>query len=304
MVLLGANTGVSLAMAPIASEKKIPFFAIGATGASLTGKDCTPYTVHYVHDTTALSIGTTTAILDEGGKTWFFLTSDYAFGTQLQASAARVVTADGGKVVGAVRVPINTSDYASYLLQAQNSGAQVLGLANAGSDFMNSLKAANDFGILKTMKPAALLAFISDINALGLETAQGLYLTAAWYWDLDDKTRAFAKRFFDKTGVEPTMTQAGYYSATLTYLNAVEAVGMTDPDKVMDQLHKTRIDDMFTAGGVIRADGLMEHDMYVMRVKTPSESKYPWDYYRVVKKLSGEQAFGKLADSACPLVKK
>jgi len=304
MVLLGANTGVSLAMAPIASEKKIPFFAIGATGASLTGKDCTPYTVHYVHDTTALSIGTTTAILDEGGKTWFFLTSDYAFGTQLQASAARVVTADGGKVVGAVRVPINTSDYASYLLQAQNSGAQVLGLANAGSDFMNSLKAANDFGILKTMKPAALLAFISDINALGLETAQGLYLTAAWYWDLDDKTRAFAKRFFDKTGVEPTMTQAGYYSATLTYLNAVEAVGTTDPDKVMDQLHKTRIDDMFTAGGVIRADGLMEHDMYVMRVKTPSESKYPWDYYRVVKKLSGEQAFGKLADSACPLVKK
>jgi branched-chain amino acid transport system substrate-binding protein len=237
MVLLGANTGVSLAMAPIASEKKIPFFAIGATGASLTGKDCTPYTVHYVHDTTALSIGTTTAILDEGGKTWFFLTSDYAFGTQLQASAARVVTADGGKVVGAVRVPINTSDYASYLLQAQNSGAQVLGLANAGSDFMNSLKAANDFGILKTMKPAALLAFISDINALGLETAQGLYLTAAWYWDLDDKTRAFAKRFFDKTGVEPTMTQAGYYSATLTYLNAVEAVGTTDPDKVMDQLH-------------------------------------------------------------------
>src|SRR5271170_2729567 len=304
MLLGGSNTGVSLAMSPAAKEKKIPFFAIGATGASLTGKDCTPYTVHYVHDTTALSIGTTTAILDEGGKTWFFLTSDYAFGTQLQASGARVVTADGGKVVGAVRVPINTSDYASYLLQAQNSGAQVLGLANAGSDFMNSLKAANDFGILKTMKPAALLAFISDINALGLETAQGLYLTAAWYWDLDDKTRAFAKRFFDKTGVEPTMTQAGYYSATLTYLNAVEAVGTTDPDEVMDQLHKTRIDDMFTAGGVIRADGLMEHDMYVMRVKTPSESKYPWDYYRVVKKLSGEQAFGKLADSACPLVKK
>jgi branched-chain amino acid transport system substrate-binding protein len=222
----------------------------------------------------------------------------------LQDAAERVVNANGGKVVGSVRVPIGASDFSSYLLQAQKSGAEVLGLANAGSDFMNSLRAANEYGILRTMKPAALLAFISDIHALGLETAQGLYLTAAWYWDLNDKTRAFAKRFFAKTGAEPTMTQAGYYSATLTYLNAVTAVGATDPDKVMDELRKTKIDDMFADGGVIRADGLMEHDMYVMQVKTPSESKYPWDYYRVVKRISGEQAFGKLADSTCPLVKK
>jgi branched-chain amino acid transport system substrate-binding protein len=304
MVLLGANTGVSLAMAPIAKEKKIPFFAIGAVGASLTGKDCTPYTIHYVHDTAALGVGTASAILNEGGKTWFFLTSDYAFGTQLQDAASRVVTANGGQVVGAVRVPIAPPDFASYLLRAQSSGAQVLGLALAGSDLVNALKAANDFGLLRTMKPAALLAFISDIHAAGLETAQGLYLTAAWYWDLNDKTRAFAKRFLDKTGVEPTMTQAGYYSATLTYLDAVSAVGATDSVKVMDELRKTKINDMFTDDGVIRADGLMQHDMYVMQVKTPSESKHPWDYYRVVGKMSGEQAFGKLADSTCPLVKK
>ena len=178
MLLGGSNTGVSLAMNPVAKEKKIPFIAIGAAGASLTGKDCTPYTIHYAYDTTALGNGTATTILNQGGKTWFFLTADYAFGTQLQESAARVVTANGGKVVGAVRVPLNTSDFSSYLLQAQNSGAQVLGLANAGADFSNSLKAANEFGITKTMKPAALLAFISDIHALGLQTAQGLYLTS------------------------------------------------------------------------------------------------------------------------------
>ncbi len=304
MVLGGANTGVSLAISAAVKEKRVPFFAIGAAGASLTGKDCTPYTVHYAYDTTALSNGTATTIVNEGGKTWFFVTADYAFGTQLQDSAARVVTANGGKVVGAVRAPLNTSDFASYVLQAKNSGAQVLGLANAGPDFSNALKAANELGITKTMKPAALLAFITDIRALGLETAQGLYLTTPWYWDLDDKSRAFAKRFLDKVGREPTFIQAAHYSATITYLSAVKAVGSTDPDKVMDELRKTKINDMFTEDGTIRADGVMEHSMYVMQVKSPSESKYPWDYYRIVQKMSGEQAFGKLADSSCALVKK
>jgi len=304
MLLGGSNTGVSLAMAPVAKEKKVPFIAIGAAGASLTGKDCNAYMIHYVYDTTSLGNGTASTIVKQGGKSWFFLTADYAFGTQLQASASRVVDADGGKVLGAVRVPLNTSDFSSYLLQAQGSGAQVVGLANAGADFSNSLKAANEFGLTKTMTPAALLAFISDIHALGLETAQGLYLTTAWYWDLNDKTRAFGKRFFDKTGVEPTMSQAGYYSATLTYLNAVKAAGTTDPDKVMEELHKAKIDDVFTDSGWIRSDGLMEHPMYVMQVKTPSESKAPWDYYKVVQKMSGDDAFGKLADSTCPLVKK
>jgi branched-chain amino acid transport system substrate-binding protein len=304
MVLGGANTGVSLAIAVAAKEKKVPFFAVGAAGASLTNKDCTPYTVHYAYNTTALGNGTAATIVKEGGKTWFFVTADYAFGTQLQDAAARVVTANGGKVLGSVRAPLATPDFASYVLQAQNSGAQVLGFANAGPDFSNALKAANELGITKTMKPAALLAFVTDIRALGLETAQGLYLTTAWYWDLDDKSRAFAKRFLDKVGREPTFIQAAHYSATTTYLTAVKAAGTTDPDKVMDELHKMKISDMFTDDGFIRADGLMEHSMYVVQVKKPSESKYPWDYYRVVQKMSGEQAFGKLADSTCPLVKK
>jgi branched-chain amino acid transport system substrate-binding protein len=304
MVLGGSNTGVSIAMSNIAREKKIPFIAIGAAGASLTGKDCTPYTVHYAYDTTALANGTAKTMLAQGGKSWFFITADYAFGTQLQDAAASVVKAGGGNVVGAVRVPLSTTDFSSYLLQAQNSGAHILGLANAGADFTNSLKAANEFGISKTMKPAALLAFLSDIHALGLQTAQGLYLTTGWYWDLNDKTRAFAKRYFAKTQREPTMNQAAYYSATLAYLNAVKAAGTTDSDKVMDELHKMKIDDMFTANGKIRADGLMEHDMYVMQVKTPAESKAPWDYYKLVQTMDGETAFGKLADSACPLAKK
>jgi len=304
MLLGGSNTGVSLAMNAAIKEKKVPFFAIGAAGASLTGKDCTPYTVHYAYDTTALGNGTAKTVLSQGGKSWFFLTADYAFGTQLQNAAGDVVKAGGGTVVGAVRVPLGTSDFASHLLQAQSSGAQVLGLANAGTDFSNSLKAATEFGVTKTMKPAALLVFLSDINAIGLEAAQGLYLTDGWYWDLNDKTREFAKRFFAKVNREPTMPQAAYYSATLTYLDAVKAAGATDPDKVMAELHKAKIDDVFTADGVIRPDGLMEHDMYIMQVKTPSESKGPWDFYKLVATMKGDEAFGKLADSACPLVKK
>jgi branched-chain amino acid transport system substrate-binding protein len=304
MLLGGSNTGVSIAMAKVAAAKKVPFFAIGAGGASLTGADCTAYTVHYAYDTTALGNGTASAIIKRGGKSWFFVTADYAFGTQLQEAAARVVTANGGKVLGAVRAPLGTTDYSSFLLQAQSSGAQVLGLANAGTDFSNSLKGADEFGITKTMTPAALLAFISDIHSLTLQTAQGLYLTTAWYWDLNDETRAFAKRFFAKMHKEPTMTQAAYYSATLQYLNAVKAVGTTDADSVMAQLKRSKINDMFTKNGFIRADGLMVHTMYVMQVKTPGESKYPWDYYKLIKVMSGEEADGSQPDPACALVKK
>jgi branched-chain amino acid transport system substrate-binding protein len=298
MLLGGSNTGVNIAMAKVAGAKKIPYFAIGPGGASLTNEDCTPYSVHYVYDTTALANGTATAILQAGGKTWFYLTADYAFGTQLQAAASKVVEANGGKNVGAVRVPLSASDFSSFLLQAQSSGAQVLGLANAGEDLTNSLKAANEFGITKKMKPAALLAFINNIHSLGLETAQGLYETTAFYWDLNDETRAFSKRFFDKFKREPSMDQGGYYSATLTYLRAVKAVGSTDPDKVMAELKKTRINDMFAKNGYIRADGVMVHDMYVMQVKTPKESKYPWDYEKVVKVMPGEEAFGPIT-GAC-----
>jgi branched-chain amino acid transport system substrate-binding protein len=303
MLLGGSNTGVNIAMAKVAAAKKVPYFAIGPGGASLTNEDCTAYSVHYVYDTTALANGTATAIVQGGGKTWFYLTADYAFGTQLQTAASKVVEQNGGKNVGAVRVPLAASDFSSFLLQAQASGAQVLGLANAGGDLNNSLKAANEFGITKTMKPAALLAFISNIHSLGLETAQGLYLTTGWYWDLNEDTRAFAKRFFAKINAEPTMDQAGAYSATLTYLKAVKAVGSTDPDKVMAELKKTKINDMFAKGGYIRADGVMIHTMYVMQVKSPKESKYPWDYYKIVKQMSGEEAFGPIT-GACPLAPK
>jgi branched-chain amino acid transport system substrate-binding protein len=304
MLLGGSNTGVSLAMSAAAKEKKVPFFAIGAAGASLTGKDCTPYTIHYGYDTTALSNGTAKTILEQGGKSWFFLTADYAFGKQLEAGATEVIKAGGGTVVGDVRVPLGTSDFSSYLLQAQGSGAQVLGLANAGADTSNSLKAAAEFGLTKTMKPAALLVFISDVHALGLETAQGLELTTAWYWNMNDTTRGFANRFFEKTKKMPTFPQAAYYSATLTYLNAVKAVGTTDPDKVLEQVHKTKINDIFVTDGVIRPDGLLEHDMYIVQVKAPAESKGDWDFYKILKTMKGEEAFGKLADSTCPLVKK
>lgn len=298
MVLGGSNTGVSLAMAPVANEKKTPFIAIGAAGASLTGKDCNPYMVHYAYDTTALANGTATTIVKQGGQNWFFLTADYAFGTQLQDSASRVVTANGGKVLGSVRVPLSTADFSSYLLQAQGSNAQVLGLANAGADFSNSLKAAKEFGITQTMKPAALLAFLTDVHALGLDTAQGLYFTTSWHWDLDDKTRAFAKRFMAKMGGKaPTDTQAAVYSAVLTYLNAVKAAGTTDSDKVMAELRKAKINDMYTTGGHIRSDGLMEHDMYIVQVKTPAESKAPWDYLKIVQKMPGLEAFGPVSDT-------
>ena len=304
MTLGGSNTGVSLAMASAANEKHIPFFAIGAAGAQLTGKNCNPYTIHYGYDTKALANGTAKTIVADGGKSWFFIVADYAFGKQLEADASDIVKAGGGTVTGDVRVPLATSDFSSYLLQAQGSGAQVLGLSNAGADFSNSLKAAAEFGLTKSMKPAALLVFLTDIHAVGLDIAQGLILTDGWYWDLDDRTRAFAKRFYEKVKREPTMPQAAFYSATLTYLNAVKAAGTTEADKVMDELHKMKISDAFTQNGTIRADGLLEHDMYIMQVKTPSESKGEWDYYKLIKTMSGEEAFGKLADSACPLVKK
>ena len=303
LLLGGSNTGVNIAMSKVAAAKKVPFITIGAGGASLTNEDCTAYSVHYVYDTTALANGTATAMISAGGKTWFYLTADYAFGTQLQNAASKVVETRGGKNLGAVRVPLGAADFSSFLLQAQASGAQVLGLANAGTDFSNSLKAANEFGITRTMKPAALLAFLTDIHSLGLPTAQGLYLTTGWYWDLNDDTRAFAKRFFAKMKRQPTMDHAGVYSATLTYLKAVKAAGTTNADKVMAQLKKDAINDMFAKGGYIRADGAMIHEMYVMQVKTPQESKYAWDYYKIVRRMSGEEAFGPIT-GLCPLAPK
>jgi branched-chain amino acid transport system substrate-binding protein len=303
MLMWGANTAASIATAKIIATKQVPYFVIGSVGASLVNEDCTAYTIQYVVNTTSLANGTASTVVKNGGKSWFYLTADYAFGSQLQGAASKVVEANGGKNVGAVRVPLSTSDFSSFLLQAQASGAQVLGLANAGDDFINSLKSANEFGLTKSMMPAGLLVFVNNIHGLGLKTAQGLYLTTAWYWDLNDETRAFGKRYFDKMHKEPSMLHSGYYSATMTYLNAVKAAGTTDGNKVMAELKKMKINDMFTKGGYIRADGVMIHDLYVIQVKTPQESKYPWDYYKVVKVMKGEEAFGPIT-GLCPLAPK
>ena len=300
MLLGGANTAAAIATSKILAPKKIPYFVLGAAGASLVNEDCTAYSVQYVFNSTALANGTATAILKAGGRSWFYLTADYAFGSQLQAAASKVVEANGGKNVGAVRVPLSTSDFSSFLLQAQSSGAQVLALANAGDDFINSLKSANEFGLTQTMKPAGLLVFINNIDALGLKTAQGLYLTDAWYWDLNAETRAFGQRYFQKMKKYPSMLHAGYYSATMTYLNAVKAAGSTDGDKVMSELRKMKINDMFTKGGYIRADGVMIHDMYVMQVKSPRESRHPWDYYQLITIMPGAEAFGPIT-GRCPV---
>jgi branched-chain amino acid transport system substrate-binding protein len=303
MLLGGANTAAAIAMGKVLAAKKVPFIVIGSGGASLTNEDCTAYTVHYVYNTTALANGTASAIVNNGGKAWFYLTADYAFGSQLQAAASKVVEANGGKNIGAVRVPLSASDFSSFLLQAQSSGAQVLGLANAGDDFVNSLKSAHEFGLTKSMTPAGLLVFINNIHGLGLDIAQGLYLTTAWYWDLNAESRAFGKRYFDRMNKEPSMLQAGYYSATMTYLKAVAAAGTTDADKVMATLKKMKINDMFAKGGYIRSDGVMIHDMFVVQVKSPQESKYPWDYYKLVKVMSGEEAFGPIT-GLCPIAPK
>src|SRR5439155_13839248 len=231
----GTNSGTSLAMAKVAQEKKKPFIAVGAASSALTNEQCSPYTVHYAYDTTALAKGTGNAVVKAGGKTWFFLTADYAFGAALQNDTTKVVEAAGGKVTGSVKAPLNASDFSSFLLQAQSSKAQILGLANAGGDTINSIKAANEFGVTKTMKLAGLLVFINDIHSLGLKTTQGMYLTDSWYWNQNAETRAWSRKFFDKMKRMPSSLQAGDYSATANYLSAVKAVGSDDADKVLAQ---------------------------------------------------------------------
>lgn len=298
------NSGVGLAVAKVAGEKKHIVMNIGAGSSRLSNEDCNPYSIHYAYDTYALAHGTGTAMTKAGGNTWFFLTADYAFGQSLEKDTSDAVKAAGGKVLGDVKHPLNASDFSSFLLQAQASKAKVIGLANAGGDTINSIKAANEFGITKNQQLAGLLVFITDIHSLGLPTTQGMLLTTGWYWDSNDETRAFAKRFFEKMKKMPTMIHAGVYSATLQYLKAVQAIGTDAPDAVMAQLKKTKINDMFAKGGYIRVDGRMVHEMYLMQVKKQSESKYPWDYYIVKAKIPGEEAFRPLSQSVCPLVKK
>jgi branched-chain amino acid transport system substrate-binding protein len=303
MLIGGTNSGASLAMAKVAAEKKKIFIAIGAGSSRLTNEECTPYTVHYAYDTVALARGTGGTIVKQGGKSWYFMTADYAFGHSLEKDTAEVVKAAGGKVLGSVKHPLGASDFSSFLLQAQSSKPQILGLANAGGDAINSIKAANEFGLTKSMKLAGLLIFINDIHSLGLNLTQGMYLTDGWYWDLNADTRAWSKRYFAKMKKEPSMLQAADYSAAANYLKAVKAIGTDDTEKVMAYLKKTKINDMFTQNGEVRPDGRMVHDMYLMEVKKPSESKYPWDYYKVVATVPGAQAYVTKAESKCSLWK-
>jgi branched-chain amino acid transport system substrate-binding protein len=303
VVFGGTNSGTALATAKVTSEKKRIYINNGAGTSALTNEQCSPYTVHYTYDTIALANVTGKAMVDKGNKNWYFLTADYAFGEQLQKDATKVVVDNGGKVLGSVKHPLNASDFSSFLLQAQSSKAQVLGLANAGGDTINSVKAAAEFGINKTMKLAGLLVFITDIHSIGIKNAAGLLATEAWYWDLNDESRAFAGRFIQKMKRMPTSVHAGDYSSMLTYLKAVKAAGTDNPDKVMAELQKMKINDLFTKGGYIRKDGTMVHDMYLFETKKAEEVTKPWDYYKVINKVPGEKAFNTLAESKCSLVK-
>jgi branched-chain amino acid transport system substrate-binding protein len=299
MLLGGTNSGTSLAMTDIAAEKKKVFIAIGAGSARLTNDKCNPYAVHYAYDTVALAKGTGATIVKQGGKSWYFLTADYAFGASLESDASAVVKAAGGTILGSVKHPLSASDFSSFLLQAQSSKAQILGLANAGGDTINAIKAANEFGITKTMKLAGLLMFINDVHSLTLPMTQGMYLTDSWYWDQSDASRAWGRRYFSKMKKMPSSLQAADYSATLTYLNAVKAAGTDNPEKVMEKMKATKINDMYATGGYFRPDGRMVHEMYLMQVKSLAESKYPWDYYKVAAKVPGEEAFTTKAESKC-----
>jgi len=304
VIIAGTNSATSLAMAAVAAEKKKPFIAVGAGSSDLTNAQCSPYTVHYAYDTVALARGTGSAVVKDGGKSWFFLTADYAFGHALERDTMAVVKANGGDVKGQVRAPLGASDFSSFLLQAQASKAQILGMANAGGDTINTVKAANEFGVTQTMKLAGLLVFINDVHSLGLEATKGMYLTDGWYWDQSDASRAWAKKFESKVGRKPSMLQAGDYSSATFYLNAVKATGSDNGDDIMKWMKSNKVNDFFAQGGFVREDGRMIHDMYLMQVKTPAESKGPWDYYKVVATLPGDEVYTKLSESTCKLVKK
>src|SRR3954452_4029213 len=298
------TSSVALAVQEVARERKKALLISGAASSDLTGKACSATSVHWTYDTVALANGTGAAVVKAGGDTWFFITADYAFGPALERDTAAVVTANGGKVVGSVKVPLNSADFSSYLLQAQASKAKIIGLANAGGDTINSIKQAAEFGVVEGgQKLAGLLVFVSDIHSLGLKTAQGLQLTEAFYWDQNDETRAWSKRFFEKLNREPTMVQAGLYGAVMHYLNAVKASGSDDGPTVVKKMRETPINDFMTQNGKILENGRLIRDMYLFEVKKPSESKGAWDYYKQVATIPGEQAFKRPGGNECPLVK-
>ncbi len=304
MITDALNSGVAIAVSKVTLEKNRILMDTGAASTRLTNEDCSPNTVHYVYDTYALANGPGKAVTKAGGDSWFFLTADYAFGHSLEKDTSDAVIANGGKVLGAVRHPLNASDFSSFLLQAQASKAKVVGLANAGGDTINSIKAANEFGLTKNQTIVGLLTTIIDIHALGLPTTQGMMFTEGFYWNLNDDTRAWSRRFFSAHKKMPSMLHAGTYSAVMTYLKAVQAVGTDDAGPVMKKMKETPINDFFAKNGKIREDGRMVHDMYLVQVKKPGESKEPWDYYNIKAVLPGNEAFQPMALSRCPLVKK
>lgn len=299
------TSSAALAVSEVTKEKNKVFMDSGAGSADLTGAKCSPNTIHWTYDTWALAHGTGSAMVKSGAKKWFFITADYAFGQALEKDTAAVVTAAGGKVVGAVKHPFPGTDFSSYLLQAQSSGAQVIGLANAGGDTVNAIKQAAEFGITQAGQSlAGLLIFITDINALGLQTAQGLVLTEAFYWDLNDRTREWSARFAAHNGGKmPTMVHAGVYASVLHYLKAVEATGGKESAAVIAKMKETPTEDPLFGKGVVRADGRVIHDMYLFKVKAPADSKGPWDYYETLATIPAAEAFRPLAEGGCPLLK-
>jgi branched-chain amino acid transport system substrate-binding protein len=296
-------SAVGLAVQTVANDSKKLFITHSTGTADFHGKFCSPYTIQWVFDTRALAVGTAQEVVKRGGDTWFFLTADYAFGHSLERDASQVIIQNGGKIVGAVRHPFATPDLSSFILQAQASKAKIIGLASGPPDNVNDIKLGGEFGIFQGgQQMAGLLVLITDVNALGLKAAQGLLLTTSFYWDMDDKTREWSKRFFAKINRMPTMWQAGVYSSVMNYLNAIKAAGTDDPLKVAAKMRETPIEDFFARNGRLRPDGLMVHDLFLAQVKKPEESKYPWDYYTILTRIPGDQAFGP-PDPACSLVK-
>ncbi|KXF76102.1 ABC transporter permease [Paramesorhizobium deserti] len=297
------TSSVALAVQGLSKEKKKVTMATGPATTELTGKQCSPYGFHWAYDTHALAVGTGGALVEQGGDSWYFLTADYAFGYSLEEQTAKFVTSKGGKVLGQVRHPLATTDYSSFLLQAQSSGAKVIGLANAGLDTSNAIKQAAEFGIVAGgQRLAALLFTLAEVHGLGLEAAQGLTLTEGFYWDRDDQSREFGRKFFERTGRMPNMVHTGTYSAVTQYLKAIQAAGTDETEAVAKKLHEMPVEDVFARGGKVQANGRMVYDMYLMEVKKPDESKEPWDYYKVLATIPGDQAYLSAQESGCPLV--
>ncbi|MEM8569290.1 MAG: ABC transporter substrate-binding protein [Pseudomonadota bacterium] len=295
------TTSVALAVFEIAKQQNKIALVTGAASSPLTNDACIPTGFHWAYNTRALAVGTGAAVVAEGGDTWYFLTADYAFGESLEGDVAKVVEAEGGQVLGSIKHPFPASDFSSFILQAQASGAKVIGLANAGADTTNAIRAANEFGVIASgQQIAALLMFITDVNALGLDIAQGIQLTTGFYWDYSDETREWSQRFFERTGSMPSMVHAGMYSAVGHYLKAIAETGTDDTDTVAAKMKEMPVNDVFATDGVLRSDGRMVHDMYLAQVKAPADSEGAWDYYDIIRVIPGEEAYGPLSESTCP----